>query len=359
MKKLAFHIFNLTAIFYVISCSPVRNLTIEIPAPGKENLPVNIQSLTLINRCVDKRFSELNEGTTQNYFFESDLEIDTFFFDIAAADTIIKALGNLMFESGRYDIVIPENRFPFINSEVSAKNPLSWEEVEHYDSLFKTNAVLSLEDFNISISSEVEAGSVWDYEMAHFFRVYYAKIKINSSALFNIYDPIRERVLNSFIRDTLFWDYLYMVKNEKYPEQTYWIKCTILKRLPTIKKVLTESAINLASIYSSKISNQWQPENRNYFSLYNYDAGITHKFVKLNEWEKAMEMWQNLLKTTKQKRLKSKAQYNLAVGSEIMGNISEAKKWCMKSYETSPHPLTLQYLDILKKRESEIEKYSK
>jgi hypothetical protein len=72
-----------------------------------------------------------------------------------------------------------------------------------------------------------------------------------------------------------------------------------------------------------------------------------------------MDIWENLADSTKQKGLKSKAEYNMAIGYEMLGDIDEAIRWGLRSYKTMYRPLTYEYLEILKRRKAELLKYSK
>ncbi|NOR73751.1 MAG: hypothetical protein GQ525_01195, partial [Draconibacterium sp.] len=93
-----------------VSCVSIKTIIIEIPEPSKKELPQNIQSLTLVNRTVDEYYNNLDTDSLQKIFYKENFNYDTIINAIQATDTTLKALGELLFESGRYDFVIPEDR---------------------------------------------------------------------------------------------------------------------------------------------------------------------------------------------------------------------------------------------------------
>jgi len=81
-----------------VSCRPVSFLTVELSDPPKEELHGDIQSLTLINRAVDRRYTDEDSDTLQLRFLRSQFQVDTVINDLAAADTLMNALSLLLFE---------------------------------------------------------------------------------------------------------------------------------------------------------------------------------------------------------------------------------------------------------------------
>jgi len=94
-----------------VSCVQTRSLTIDIPFPASRELPQQIQSLTLVSQAVNDQFDDLTADSLQKIFYNKNFRLDTVLYDYHMADTTLKALGELLFESGRYIYAIPETRF--------------------------------------------------------------------------------------------------------------------------------------------------------------------------------------------------------------------------------------------------------
>jgi hypothetical protein len=71
-------------------------------------------------------------------------------------------------------------------------------------------------------------------------------------------------------------------------------------------------------------------------------------------WATAVEKWKGIAEKAGSKTLKSKAQFNVALGYEILGDIDLAIQWALNSYNTMYRPLTYEYLETLKRRKNEL-----
>ena len=65
-----------------------------------------------------------------------------------------------------------------------------------------------------------------------------------------------------------------------------------------------------------------------------------------------MAQWMDAYDNNPSKALKSKLEYNIALGYEMLGNINEAIRWGIKSYEHTYRPVTYNYLNTLDNRKS-------
>ena len=335
----------LLLVIITVSCVSTKTLIIEIPQQSKQELPQSIQSLTLVNRVVDSTFTNLDADSLQKIFYVQKFNYDTIINDIQAADTTIKALGELLFESGRYDFVIPENRFLKFKKNAFLTNEMSWTEVKELCKSYNTDAVLSLDHFKTRVSSNYSKESFYDSAQDGFSWVSYAKMYIYYEALFRVYDPIQEKVLvREFIRDTVVWEDVAGTTN------------ILFSRFTPVKDALSEVGIAIALDFSDKISTTWHEENRKLFNKGDENLKQAALFAEDNKWDTATTLWMETLKNTKSKTVKSRAEFNIAVAFEMQGDLNKAITWALKSYETSYNIITYEYLDILKRRKYELKK---
>ncbi len=328
-----------------VSCVSTKILTIEIPRQSKNELPHSIQSLTLVNRTVDSTFNNLDTDSLQKIFYIQNFNYDTIINDIQASDTTLKAVGELLFESGRYDFVIPENRFLEFEKNSFLNEEMPWSEVKELCEIYKTDAVLSLDHFKTRVSTDYQKESFYDALKDGFAYASYAEMKIFYEALFRVYDPVQEKIiLREFIRDTVIW------------EDAAGSTGILFERFTPVKAALSEVGIAIALDFSEKISTIWRQEQRKIF--YNGDENLKKAtlFIEDNNWETAMALWKETAENSKSKKAKSRAEFNIAVGYELQGDINEAISWALKSYETMYHQTTYDYLEILKRRKNELKK---
>ncbi len=328
-----------------LSCVTTRSFMIEIAEPGEKELPAAIQSLTLVNRTIDSNYLDLKADSLQRIFYKRQFNLDTVIYDIQSVDTTLIALGELLYESGRYDVVIPENRFLEFQKNSFLSFEMPWDEVKQLCETFKTDAVVSLDHFKTRVATHFNDETFFNPVTSEYFSGYKATMKVSYEVLFRVYDPVNEKVwLREFLRDTLVW------------EDADYTTRSLFSRFTPVKTALTEAGISIALDFSEKISTVWRQENRKYFDKGNQEFTRAGQFASNGDWENALEMWQKMEAASGSKSLKSKAQLNMAVAWEMLGDIDQAIAWGLKSYETMYRPLTYEYLEILKKRKKEINK---
>jgi tetratricopeptide (TPR) repeat protein len=322
-----------------VSCVSTKTLTIEIPQQSKNELPHSIQSLTLVNRTVDGTFSDLDTDSLQKLFYLQNFNYDTIINDIRASDTTLKALGELLFESGRYDFVIPENRFLEFEKNSFLNMPMAWEEVRELCEMYNTDAVLSMDYFKTRVSTDYKKESFYDSVRDGFAWASFAEMKISYEALFRVYNPATEKiVMREFFRDTVIWEDVAGATDE------------LFKHFTPVKTALSEVGVAIALDLSGKISTTWHRESRKLFVKGDENLKHAALFAEDNKWDTAMNLWMETLKTTNSKTIKSRAEFNIAVAYELQGDINEAISWGLKSYETMYRQVTYDYLEILKRR---------
>lgn len=329
----------------LFSCVPTKSILIEIPQKAKNELPQNIQSLTIVSRMVDNSFTDLESDSLQKIFYKKNFDCDTIINDLQAVDTMLKALGDLLFESGRYDVVIPENRFLPSDNNSFMSSEMPWPEVKALCDTFNTDALLSVDHFRTRVITSYDKDSYYSPVDGQFYQYSGAEINISYLALIRIYDPDVEKVVyRKFMRDTIFWD-------DVGPNAA-----ELFDRFTPVKQALTETGIAVALDFADEISTVWRQERRYIFVKGRPDLKQASELATANQWEPAMALWKKIEETAASKSLKSKAELNLAVGYELQGNIDEAIEWALKSYDTMYRTTTYNYLETLKRRKNEIKK---
>lgn len=333
-------------LLFLNSCVSTKNIYIEIPVQAKKELPAEIQSLTLVNRTVDNRYSDIKSDSLQKLFYLQKFNYDTVIYDLSAVDTTLKALGDLLFESGRYDIVIPEDRNLPFKRNAFLTSEMEPAEVQQLCTDFNTDAVLSIDHFKTRVSTKFTrhrlVSAIFSDEYVPNVE---AQMAVIYEALFRVYDPVKERVISrEFLRDTLYWSDYGPTTRE------------LMQNFTPVKQALSEAGIAAALDYSDKIGVIWRNESRNYFPRGDANLKKAALFVQSGEWQTAIALWTDTAEKSKSKALKSKAYFNLAVAHELQGNIDKAIDFALKSYKSMYRLITYEYLELLKKRKKELQK---
>lgn len=329
--------------FSLPSCkSYFSALTIEMPEPPKEELPVDIQSITLMNRSMNNQFVGHNEDTLQYYFYENSYQLSVVVLDSLAADTTIRSLGELLFESGRYDVVIPVERN--IERTISynlVPDTLNPEFVSEQCRKYNTDALMVLEQFSTKVMTDNVEDKYYDKYSGTSYS-YYASLDLKYDAFFRIYKP-GSKTKEIQLSDTIYW------------ESADLSQVRMFSKLPSIKQAMINAGIKVALDVDDKISPSWKSEKRGYFVLNRKDDPGS-QLLNENNIAEAKAYWMEMALST-DKKVKSMAEHNLALASELEGNIEEAIEWGLKSFNTLYHYQTEIYLKKLNAlRESKLTK---
>ena len=326
------------------SCSTMSYLPIEVANKPPETIDHNIQSLTLINRAANYRFENFSKDSLQQSLFRKQFKTDTLLFDSKSADTLLIALGDMLFESGRFDIVIPEERLIDQTGGRSYPVALDWEKADSIASAFNTDAVLSLDHFRTRLITNYEKETLYDQMSNTFFSGFYAHMKVGYEALFRIYYPAeKELIKNLLITDTLIWE-----------DADTDIRI-LFRRFTPAKDALAEAGIHAALRLSEKIAPLWQRVSRSYFSKGHPLLEEAHLRIVEEDWESAAAIWTKLTGSGFSKNVRSKAEFNLALANELFGDLDQAIEWGVKSYRTRYRPITHNYLETLNFRKKKLE----
>ena len=326
------------------SCVSTRSLVIEVQEKAKNELPQNIQSLVLITRVYNDSFTDLKSDSLQKLFYLKRFNYDTVINDTRAIDTTMKALGELLFESERYDFVIPEERFQFAGGIETMAPQMTAGEVSDWCETYKADGVLSIDYFKTRVMTSYDNLVNFDNETNSFYDFAHAEMQVAYEALFRIYEKEKGAVVfRKVLRDTILW------------EASNRTTSGLFHNFTPVKDALSETGIAIALDFSSEISPSWRSENRKYFAEGNEILKQAAAFVASNQWDTAINLWKGLAAGTNKKSVKSKAEFNLAVGYEITGDIDSAIDWGLKSFETMYRVQTYEYLEILKNRKNEIQ----
>lgn len=327
----------------LVSCKGYyQSMTIENALPAKGELPEDIQSLTLMNRSMTSQFANFQEDSLQNYFYRNGYNLSKIILDSVAADTTIQALAALLFESGRYDVVVPVARNFFRTSSYEqVQEPLPNDTVADICRRFNTDALMVMERFYTKTMTDYTKEQTID-NYSGFVNSYYATLDVKYDAVFRIYKP-NSPVVNEFeITDTIYWENADIAQD------------LLFNKIPKIKQALISAGIKIALDTDNKISPTWITDKRGYF-LFSRKNDKGEQLMNENKIDEAGMYWAELAKS-KDRKIRSKAEFNMALVSELNGDIDAAIDWGVKSYYSQYRNQTEIYLKKLQARKETITK---
>lgn len=330
-------------VFALASCKTnYAIITIENMQHAEDELSPDIQSITLMNRSMNNQFANYREDSLQMYFYRNGYQLSKVVLDSLAADTTIRALAELMFESGRYDVVIPvERNFHRNISYELLPDTLNSDQVNEICRNFNTDALMVLERFYVKTMADFTEQRYMDSSNGQ-VNSYNATLDLKYSAHFRIYKPGAKTLVKEIaVTDTIYWE------SDDYTLER------LFGKLPSVKKAIISAGIKAALDVDSKLSPTWISERRGYF-LFSAKNDPGQQFMNKNDYEQAEKYWADLAKS-KNKKIRSKAEYNLALISELNGDLNKAIEYGVKSYYSQYRFQTETYLKRLEARKKALE----
>ncbi len=326
-------------LFILTSCLSMGKISIQVSMPPLNAIPNEIQSVVLMNRSMTDSFSNLNQDSLENLFIQKKLVLDQLLLDSLAADTTLKALGNAMYESGRFDVMIPQLR-NLTNgnlSHLTKSPPLRLPEVNQICNEFKADALICLENFYEHVSSSYQIGydRMTEYGSTKEYTIF---IQIAYHSKWKLYQPGEKLKVAGFeVKDTIYWERTGTTLQETY------------EKLPTIKEALLSGAVENGQAFSGYISPGWQEQKRSYFITNNKEADKAIGFINDNNWKEAENIWMKFANEVST-ALRSQVQYNLALSAEMNGDLKGAVQWAEKSFKSKYSKAAEDYIKLLNNR---------
>lgn len=119
------------------------------------------------------------------------------------------------------------------------------------------------------------------------------------------------------------------------------------------KEAIKQSANKQGHRYAIRILPYRFTVTRDYYVKGNPNFKMAMRKARTGNWDGAGAIWQSETNNPKQK-LAGRACYNMAIISEINGDLDGAIQWAQKAYEDHRNRLALKYINILKDRKYQV-----
>lgn len=301
------------------ACTSLKSLSIQVAVPPQYPISEDVQSLALLNRSMNGRFTNLPTDSLEKMLIGNKMSLDTIFRDSIAADTTIRVAAQALFESGRFDAVIPKERNIMRTDNNENTSPLDSTFVNAVCNDFKVDALLVLEKFEEHLNTRyyLYGEGVFDEN-----REYGAVTDLAYRAEWRLYRRNNQPPVKRFlVADSIFWrNYSYSLED-------------LYSRMPKTKEALIGGGIEAALKITEFISPKWINQTRYYFLTGKDEIDAAIPMIINNKWEEAAAIWSKFANVDA-KSIRSKVEYNLALAAEMNGDIDLAIEWGLKSFNT-------------------------
>ncbi|PKP23749.1 MAG: hypothetical protein CVU06_06675 [Bacteroidetes bacterium HGW-Bacteroidetes-22] len=310
------------------SCVTTHKVDFEVMWPAKAQIPPHIRHLTLVNNTMLKQSDSM--GTF--YGFQDKLYYDTTRIDTMLSMSALDGLAAKLTETDRYTLSSNPVIVPLKDTSEMRKPMLP--EVLGLITPDETEGVVVLE--SISTYDQV------DYYYG-FNDVVNAQLTVLAASAWRMYDLTEKRIVDRWVYiDTLrFYGDGYTVNSALNP-------------LPGRYESLRRVALAAGERYSMQISPFWLSVSRLYLSDKSGGMEKGRLAAEADQWETASAEWQKLTEN-KSNRRAAMACFNMAVASEVLGNLVMARYWLDKSVAIKQLPQAARYNAALKIREKNLE----
>ncbi len=120
------------------------------------------------------------------------------------------------------------------------------------------------------------------------------------------------------------------------------------------KEAVKQVSTDAGQTYASRILPYWIRVSRDYFVRGNANFTIATRMARTGNWDGAAQLWKKET-TNPNGKIAGRACYNMAIISEINGDLDGAIQWAQKSYENYGVRLALIYVKVLNHRKADNE----
>lgn len=323
--------------FFTLSGCKTASTSMQVLVPAQIDLPTNIKSVGIANRSLPGK-----QGTIGNVL-EGLISGESVFADREGSERCMAGLAAGLNASPRFQASIIHGAELKGTGTKQFPRPMEWNEVDRLCKQYQVDALAVLETFDSDIFIEKKQQKVKrkvdDREV--YVTEYIAELNITVNAGWRLYDNTSRRIVDENVySDQKRWN----GKGDK-PDEA-------LNRLPSKREAINQAGYYGGERYGVRISPTWMNVTRSYYTKGNDALKKAKSFVKAGNWEGAAEIWQKQTLNT-DPEIAGRACYNMAVASEVLGNLDIALNWANRALKQHNNKKAAAYIRTLNERLSD------
>lgn len=334
MKNL---VYLISAAIVLSSCSSTNLVFISVKEPAQVTVPNYIKSVSIVNRSHATKENRVIDAIHQVVSLESEGLV------LQGGNACINGLNDELVSNNRFDRIVKLDTTELRSFGVGVfPSALGWNEVEKICKDTKTDALFALELFDTD--TKLSYSSTPGIINTGFGRVPVPEHHVNMNTLvktgWRMYDPVGRIIL----------DESYISKDLQFSGNG--VNPLVAAGALIGKKEAVIQVGNAAGhVYAAKIDPYWIRVSREYFVRGSDNLVIAKRKAQTGNWNEAGDLWKRETSSYNRK-IAGRACYNMAIISEINGDIDGAIIWAQKAYENYRVRIALQYVNILHNRKA-------
>jgi hypothetical protein len=320
------------------SCSSTNLMSLSVLRPAPVTVPPTIKKVGIVDRS---RAS--HENRTIDAIHKA-VSLETTDLQVAGANASIAGLTDELMKNGRFADVKALSGVELRSFGAGVfPSALPWDTVEkicrenNMDALFAlelfdTESKLSYAAVPATLRAGIASLAAIEQQVSMVTQV---------KAGWRIYDPSSRNILDEYVisRDLQF---------SGRGINPVAAASALIGRKEAVKQVSNNSG----QAYGDRILPHWIRVSRYYFTRGDGNFTIANRMALTGNWDGAARIWQQET-TSASGKLAGRACYNMAIISEINGDLDGALQWAQNAYEKYNNRLALSYVNILRYRKAE------
>jgi len=317
------------------SCRSTNLVYISVLEPAPVTIPQDIKTVAVINRSAVSSRNKVLDAIDKVMTMEGP-ELDA-----AGAEASINGLTDALAANNRFTAVkLPSVKYAANAAPGFFPAPMSWNEIEKICAENNTDAVFALELFDTDskinyavnpVQVKTPVGNIPGLE-------HQANMNTLVKTGWRIYDLHGRTILDEYAFDRS----LHYSARGINP---ILAAAGLINR----KEAVKETGNKNGYAYAQRILPYWIRVYRDYYIKGSSSFAIGTRMARTGNWKGAEEQWSKETNNASA-TIAGRACYNMAIISEINGELDKAIDWAKKAYENYNNRLALTYVNILKNR---------
>jgi hypothetical protein len=321
------------------SCSSTNLMSLSVNVPAPVSLPPNARSAAVVNRT-----RAADENHTIDAIHKA-VSLESKALQAEGAKASITGLTEELRKNPRFAVVRPIDNLDLRSFGAGVfPNALPWDTVEAICRNSQSDLLFSLELFDAGSSVGVGPGGgpIGVLSTVVGAPALATQVNMNTQVKtgWRIYDPASHTILDEY---TL--------------SRNLGTRTSILDpvgtgtAIATRKEAVKQAGNDAGQDYASRIVPYSIRVSRFYYVRGNGNFHIAKRMAQTGNWDGAGKIWQQETNSSSRKAA-GRACYNMAIISEINGDVDGAVQWASKAYEVYGLRLALSYVNMLHYRQN-------
>ncbi len=319
------------------ACVSTNQLTMTATEPAPVSIPADVKNIGIINRSLP------SQGHKTIDQIDKILSVEGKNLDKHGAEAAVISLRDELIAEGRFENIIN------IEDEAELKKglgvlpaTLTWDQVEALCDKYAVDVIFSLAYYDTDTKVNYKQTTI-QYPNNLGIKVPIPGHEVTLKTLikngWRVYDPQSKLILDEYA----FNEGIVAVGSGINPIEA--VK-TVINR----KEAVVEHSRNIGNAYARRIRPYRHRVTRNYFVRGTDNFKIAQRRAQTGDWDGAAQLWEQELSHPDEK-VAGRAYYNMAISSEINGDLNKAMEYASKSYSDYRNNEAIRYLDILRYRQ--------